>query len=183
MHNYVNECFERNWWYIFKKADLKFLSFSLRKRRERYKWIHSRNFAGIAPIPTPAIFPFTIVAKRRDGTQSVALASVVSTFSLSLSLPRYSFSLNKLEADILQGRPGQLHKKTWLHTCGNSPRPSFPLGPGPLSTPACYHFSLPRERHPAVMRSFTPLANVTMSFCSRGKPLHFLSHCIHTLPL
>lgn len=102
---------------------------------------------------------------------------------LSFSLSRHSFSLNKFEADILQGRPGQLHKKTRLHTCGNSPRPSFPLGPGPLSTPACYHFSLPRERHPAVMRSFTLLANVTMSFCSRGKPLHFLSHCIHTLPL
>lgn len=55
-------------------------------------------------------------------------------FSFFFSLPRYSFSLNKLEADILQGRPGQLHKKTRLHTCENSPRPSFPLGLNPLST-------------------------------------------------
>lgn len=45
------------------------------------------------------------VAKRRDGARSVA----------SCMLPplcRHSLSLNKLEADILQGGPGRLHKKS-----------------------------------------------------------------------
>lgn len=157
-------------------------NFSTNFQESRFKIVHGEQY-GFSLVILSELHRFLLrqyfrspfVAKRRDGTRSVA--------SPSFSLSRYSFSLNKLEADILQGRPGQLHKKTRLHTCGNSPRPSFPLGLGPLSTPACFHFSLPRERHPAVMCSFTLLADVTMSFCSRGKPLHFLSHRIHTLPL
>lgn len=98
----------------------------------------------------------------------------------SASMSGYSLSLNKLEADILQGGPGWLHKKNPVtHMRKFVARASLIR---PFVEASLGHFSLSREHHPAVMRSFALLVDATMNFCSRGKPLRFSSQpvsCIY----
>lgn len=115
--------------------------------------------------------------RKKKGTRSVA----------SCTLPPLCRSiLSRLtnSTDILQGGPGRLHKKSPVtHMRKFAARASLirsrTLCRPSLGCRARFHFSLSRERHPAVMRSFALLVDATMSFCSRGKPLRFPSLSYH----
>lgn len=85
------------------------------------------TLAGDPAISASTIFPFAIPSQKEGMERG---ASLRAHFRLYV---RHSLSLNKLEADILQGGPGRLYKKSPGYTHGNSPRARLSLGLGPLS--------------------------------------------------